>query len=90
MKFSLHPEQLQKAQAPWPRAAGMAANQWGYGKRIFLFYPYSDSFDPEVIINPSYEALPDEVTYNIEITLRWEGCFSIPLAAGKCVALHTY
>ena len=29
MLFSVLPEQLQRAHAPWPAAAGMAAPQWG-------------------------------------------------------------
>ncbi|MBP6103860.1 MAG: hypothetical protein KBD23_03505 [Gammaproteobacteria bacterium] len=33
MKYSIQPEQLKKAKAPWEAAAGMAANQWGIDKR---------------------------------------------------------
>jgi hypothetical protein len=29
MRFSIQPQQLSAAQAPWPSAAGMAAVQWG-------------------------------------------------------------
>ena len=52
MKYSIQPEQLKKANAPWDSAGGMAANQWGANKRIFLFCPDNDT-DIKVIINPS-------------------------------------
>lgn len=36
MKYSILPEQLAAANAPWDSAAGMSANQWGIDRRIFL------------------------------------------------------
>lgn len=78
MKYSIHPEQLKAAGAPWEKASGMAANQWGINKSIFLFCPYGDhKFDLTVVINPSYEFIPDKEE------IAWEGCFSVPLATGK-------
>lgn len=80
MKFSIGSKQLKIADAIWDSAAGMAANQWGINKRIFLF---CETPTPEVIINPSYEPLPDPKTKKIEEDLAWEGCFSVPLAVGN-------
>lgn len=78
MIYSIQPEQLKKANAPWDGAVGMAANQWGFNKRIFLYCPTGDTKNAlEVIINPSYEAISSET----ETT--WEGCFSVPLATGN-------
>jgi SEC-C motif-containing protein len=82
MKYSIHPDQLKAANAPWESAAGMAANQWGVNKRIFLFCPDSDT-DLTVIINPSYEPLISATTHSPEEDLCWEGCFSVPLATGN-------
>ncbi len=77
MKHSIQPAQLKEADAPWDGASGMAANQWGINKSIFLFCPFGDTkFDMTVVINPSYEFLPGEDT-------EWEGCFSVPLATGN-------
>jgi peptide deformylase len=73
MKFSIQDAQLKKANAPFESAAGMAANQWGIDKQIFLFAPKRGD-KMEVIINPSYEAISEEVVQG------WEGCFSVPLA----------
>lgn len=77
MKYSIQPEQLRVANAPWDSAAGMAANQWGANKRIFLFSPDAEGA-VAVMINPSYEPLMDS-----EEELSWEGCFSVPLATGN-------
>lgn len=61
MVFSIQSKQLKKAKAPWKHASGMAANQWGCDKRIFLFCPEADTVNRlSVIINPSYEPLMDE------------------------------
>lgn len=78
MKFSIQKEQLKKANAPWEGAAGMAANQWGFNKAIFLFCPEGDPVNGlEVVINPSYEPL------DAEEEEAWEGCFSVPMATGN-------
>jgi len=83
MKYSIQREQLQKAEAPWDTAVGMAANQWGIPKRIFLFCPSSDtSHALEVIINPSYLPL-HHVENPPAIDEEWEACFSVPLATGN-------
>ena len=36
MLYSVEDEQLDAARAPWQSAAGMAAPQWGYSRRIFV------------------------------------------------------
>lgn len=82
MKYSIQPPQLSAANAPWASAAGMAANQWGLRKRIFLFCP-DKSENLEVMINPSYEPLTHAVTQLADENLSWEACFSVPLATGN-------
>ncbi|MBP9763931.1 MAG: peptide deformylase, partial [Gammaproteobacteria bacterium] len=82
MKYSIQPEQLKTANAPWDSAAGMAANQWGTNKRIFLFCPDADT-KIEVMINPSYEPLIGTTAHSPAEDLCWEGCFSVPLATGN-------
>lgn len=96
MRFSIQPEQLKKANAPWDSAVGMAANQWGINKSIFLYCPDGDSVNGLLVaINPSYEPIlkPDssleseeqkipELSEMPDINETWEGCFSIPLASG--------
>jgi peptide deformylase len=82
MVYSIQAKQLKKAKAPWDSAAGMAANQWGISKSIFLYCPNGDSEENlEVIINPSYEPIESDNSV-IEEDLAWEGCFSIPLQTG--------
>ncbi len=84
MKYSIQKDQLRKAKAPWDAAVGMAANQWGIHKRIFLYCPQGDAVNGlEVVINPSYEALTAEGENSPLQDQRWEGCFSVPLATGK-------
>jgi peptide deformylase len=79
MKYSIQPEQLKAAKAPFETAAGMACNQWGIAKRIFLFCPSGNTQEGlEVIINPRYEIINKDIYYHM-----WEGCFSIPMAAGN-------
>jgi peptide deformylase len=84
MCYSILPKQLHAANAPFSSAAGMAANQWGIKKRIFIFTPdgSEEGKQCEVMINPSYlpylqanEVEPQSVT-------AYEGCFSIPLTTG--------
>lgn len=77
MLFSIQKDQLITADASFESAAGMAANQWGIGKSIFLFCPNgSESGDIEVVINPSYKPISKDTDEG------WEGCFSIPNATG--------
>lgn len=80
MKYSIQEAQLKKANAPWNAAVGMAANQWGIDKRIFLFSP-EDPAQVEVIINPSYEPLDTSSATSTEEC--WEACFSVPCATGN-------
>ncbi len=85
MRYSIQKEQLQKATGK-DSAAGMAANQWGIDRRIFLFCPTGDTVnDLQVIINPSYEPITETgiVSTNVPTDLNWEGCFSVPLTVGK-------
>ncbi len=90
MKYSIQKPQLKKIKAPWDSAAGMAANQWGIPKRIFLFCPDADSIHGlTVVINPRYEPLKDPETdgalMKAEVLPQdkaWEACFSVPLATG--------
>lgn len=74
MLYSIQPPQLKAVNAPWDRAAGMAAVQWGIPKQIFLYADDKDGF--EVIINPTYKAASQEMVEG------WEGCFSVPFATG--------
>ncbi|MGD0466581.1 MAG: peptide deformylase [Gammaproteobacteria bacterium] len=84
MKYSIQPEQLKKAKASFDAAAGMAANQWGINKQIFIFCPERNSVEKlEVIINPSYEPISDLATGVPNQDFQWEGCFSVPLTVGK-------
>jgi peptide deformylase len=62
MCHSIQPASLALAGAPWPSAVGMAANQWGQRKRIFLYAPSGnvtaeDEGKLQVIFNPEYEVL---------------------------------
>jgi len=78
MKYSIQPAQLREAEAPWDGAVGMAANQWGINKSIFMYCPTGDTVnDLEVIINPSYEFTGNDQEQ------EWEGCFSVPLSTGQ-------
>ncbi len=74
MKFSILPEQLAAAQAPWPSAAGMAAIQWNHCLRVFLISSGAGEFVAR--FNASYEKIGTE-TVDAE-----EGCFSVPKARG--------
>ena len=84
MCYSILPEQLRASGGVHESAAGMAANQWGINKRIFIFTPDGSAPEnkSEVMINPSY--LPYLRTMEKEPTLvgAYEGCFSVPLTTG--------
>lgn len=78
MLFSIQKKQLLAANASFESAAGMAANQWGIDRSIFLFCPEgNERGNVEVIINPSYAELSPQQDE------AWEGCFSVPNASGK-------
>lgn len=76
MLYSILPSQLKQNDAAWDDAVGMAANQWGINKRIFLFAPEGTDKRIEIIINPEYIPASNQSEY------EWEGCFSLPLAVG--------
>jgi peptide deformylase len=84
MCYSILPKQLKASQGAHENAAGMAANQWGINKRIFIFTPEGSDIDKprEIMINPSY--LPYLRPHEKELVLAtaFEGCFSVPLTAG--------
>lgn len=82
MKYSILPPQLNKRKAAWRDAVGMAANQWGINKRIFLFAPYGTNKNLEVIINPTYEPILNAIGQSKTRDYEWEGCFSLPLIVG--------
>lgn len=84
MIYSIQPEQLKASKAPWEAAVGMAANQWGINKSIFLYCPSGDTVNElQVIINPSYSACTSILENTPATELAWEGCFSVPLATGN-------
>lgn len=84
MCFSILPAQLKLANAPFENAAGMAANQWGIRKRIFIFTPDGSNEDQksEVVINPSYRPSLRPAETSPGMATAYEGCFSVPLATG--------
>lgn len=88
MIYSIQPEQLKRANAAWEVPAGMAANQWGIAKSIFLFCPYGNTSTLKVIINPSYEHMPTLAIIAAPESCEWEGCFSVPLATGNIKRSH--
>jgi peptide deformylase len=69
--------------------AGLAANQIGFNKRIFIFAApederiqalgpdFEDTFPRTIWINPSYKPLKDEMWED------WEGCFSVADLVGR-------
>lgn len=78
MLYSIEKGSLALINACYEEAAGMAANQWGIDKSIFLYCPYGNIQGPiEVIINPEYEVLSDEKDEG------WEGCFSVPFTTAS-------
>jgi peptide deformylase len=84
MRYSILPEQLRDAGGAHENAAGMAANQWGIKKRVFVYAPAgSASGKMEIIINPAYIPYlrPNEI--EPKMVAAFEGCFSIPLTTGN-------
>ena len=91
MIYSIRPEQLERANAPFNKAAGMAANQWNIKKRIFLYCPSGSDGEVKVIFNPTYKPImptqsptdPSKSTEADQFTYLYrEGCFSVPHAYG--------
>lgn len=83
MVYSIQPAQIKAAKGAWDTPAGMAANQWGIDKSIFLFCPFGDTENVQVMINPSYEPLATLAIIAPSEQTEWEGCFSVPLATGN-------
>jgi peptide deformylase len=69
---------LAAANAPWKSAAGMAAPQWGFSKKIFVWSRGVRGADAifEAVFNPSYEAEFEGEGEDFEEDI--EGCFSVP------------
>jgi peptide deformylase len=85
MCYSILPTQLKAAKGAHESAAGMAANQWGMKKRVFLFTPNGTTdtdTNIEVMINPSYKAILRPGETEVKIVPSFEGCFSVPLTTG--------
>lgn len=84
MCYSIRPPQLKAAHGAHENAAGMAANQWGITRRIFIFTPDgSEEGKPlEVMINPSYIPLLRKNEKTPAMVAAYEGCFSVPLTTG--------
>lgn len=84
MCYSILPEQLKMANACHESAAGMAANQWGLKRRVFIFTPDGSGADKkmEVMINPSYLPYLRPGEKKPEMAAAYEGCFSVPLTTG--------
>lgn len=84
MCYSILPAQLKAANAAHEGAAGMAANQWGIRRRVFIFTPGWSGTEKslEVILNPAY--VPHLRPHETEpkLVAAFEGCFSIPLTTG--------
>jgi peptide deformylase len=84
MCYSILPAQLAAANGAHESAAGMAANQWGIKRRVFIFTP--EGSDPgkqvEVMINPSYVPFVQSAENTPTLVGAFEGCFSVPLTTG--------
>lgn len=84
MRYSIMPAQLKKCRCDSHSAAGMAANQWGVRKRVFLYTP--DGSGPKkpltVMLNPSYKPFVRPTEKAPKMVSAYEGCFSIPLTTG--------
>lgn len=84
MCYSILPTQLKDANAAHESAAGMAANQWGIKKRIFIFTPEGsgEGKRSEIMINPSYTPHLRPTEIEPKLVGAYEGCFSVPLTTG--------
>jgi peptide deformylase len=84
MCYSIQPAQLKEAEGAHDSAAGMAANQWGLKKRIFIYTPEGSELGKrmEVMLNPSYVPYLRLGETEPKMVAAYEGCFSIPLTVG--------
>jgi peptide deformylase len=84
MCYSILPEQLKTANGDHASAAGMAANQWGIRRRVFIFTPEGSEKGKklEIMINPSYVPYLRSTESEPKLAEAFEGCFSVPLTAG--------
>lgn len=84
MCYSIMPTQLKEANGAHKSAAGMAANQWGIKKRIFVFTPAGaeEGKKLEIMINPSYTPYLRPEETEPKLVGAYEGCFSVPLTTG--------
>lgn len=84
MCYSILPQQLKESNSAYGSAAGMAANQWGIRKRIFIFTPEGSDEGKrlEVMINPSYIPYLRPGETEPMLNAAFEGCFSVPLTTG--------
>lgn len=84
MCYSILPEQLKNAKGAHESAAGMAANQWGIKRRVFIFTPEGSGNDKkmQVMINPSYIPYLRHSETEPKMVAAYEGCFSVPLTTG--------
>eukprot|EP01088_Endostelium_zonatum_P006887 TRINITY_DN1902_c0_g1_i1.p1 TRINITY_DN1902_c0_g1~~TRINITY_DN1902_c0_g1_i1.p1 ORF type:complete len:426 (-),score=62.58 TRINITY_DN1902_c0_g1_i1:88-1365(-) len=83
MTYSITPESLERSGACWKTSAGMAANQWGILKRIFIFVPDQD-YPLTVCYNGEYEGIDSAGN-----ELSFEGCFSAPFEYGVVDRFHS-
>lgn len=84
MCYSILPTQLKNAKGAHKSAAGMAANQWGIKRRVFIFTPEGSEAGKklEIMINPSYTPYLRPTETEPKLVAAFEGCFSIPLTTG--------
>ena len=84
MCYSIRPEQLKAANGAHDNAAGMAANQWGVRKRVFIYTPDGSEEEKrlEVMINPKYIPYLKPGEKEPAMAEAYEGCFSVPLTTG--------
>jgi peptide deformylase len=84
MCYSILPAQLKDANGAHESAAGMAANQWGIKRRIFIFTPEGSEEGKrlEIMINPSYIPHLRSTETEPKLIEAFEGCFSVPLTTG--------
>lgn len=67
-------ENLKKTLLPLMPAAGLAAPQIGISKSVFIYSYDRQPVNLEVVINPTYQPLGEEIRRG------WEGCFSVILS----------
>ena len=84
MCYSILPTQLKDSHGAHESAAGMAANQWGIKRRIFIFTPEGSAAGNklEIMINPAYIPYLRSTETEPKMVAAFEGCFSVPLTTG--------